>query len=153
MANWLRNFKTKSPIDSSLIKYNSSDSDTRSVKDVLDDAYKASDTYSNVSGNMTVLFGMITNGAKNISLICHVPKSMANVTPSLTYLAGGLRGSGGMIENTSDSGVWTLTNYTVTCEKVDNYTVRIDIAKATAFTNATNNSTLSLKGRLTLTFS
>ena len=153
MANWLRNFKTHNPVDSSLIKYNYSGTDTRSVKDVLDNVYKASDTYSNVGGNMMVLFGMITNGAKNVSLMLRVPKSMANVTPSLTYLAGGLRGSGGMIEGTSDTVAWDLTQYTATCEKVDDFTIRIDIAKTTAFTNATNNSTLSLKGRLTITFS
>lgn len=36
MANWLRNYKTHAPVDSSLIKYNSSDDDTSSVKDKLD---------------------------------------------------------------------------------------------------------------------
>ena len=36
MANWLRNYKTHAPVDSSLIKYSDSDSDTNSVKDKLD---------------------------------------------------------------------------------------------------------------------
>lgn len=45
---WLKNFKTKLPIPASLIKWNSSDEDERSVADVVDSKLNATDLLEKV---------------------------------------------------------------------------------------------------------
>lgn len=157
---WLKNYKTKEPITSDLLKYDSESED--SVKDKLDGTasaseieamllYKAGDTYS-ISAN-SVFPACITASTTVVSIAVRVPKSMANVTPRLTALTGGLRGPSGMVNGSADSTDWTAQGgINITLAKVDDYTLRVDLAKSTAFTNVPNNTTLSLKGTIALSF-
>ena len=157
---WLRNYKTKEPITADQLKYSSTSED--SVADALEGKaneadieslllYKAGDTYSI---NTNAIFpACITASTTVVSIGVHVPKSMRDVTPRLTALTGGLRGPSGMVNGSSDSTDWlTQSGITATLMKNDDYTVRVDLTKTSAFTNVPNNTTLSLKGTIALSF-
>jgi uncharacterized surface protein with fasciclin (FAS1) repeats len=58
-----------------------------------------------------------------------------------------------MVNGSSDSTDWlTQSGITATLMKNDDYTVRVDLTKSSAFTNVPNNTTLSLKGTIALSF-
>lgn len=157
---WLRNYKTREPITADQLKFNSTSEN--SIADELGGKaneadinsmffFKSGDTYS-LSTN-AIFPACITAGTTVVSIGIHVPKSMANVTPRLTALTGGLRGPSGMVNGSSESTDWTTqSGITVTLAKNDDYTLRVDLTKTTAFTNVPNNTALSLKGTISLSF-
>lgn len=127
-------------------------SDSAAWRTALGLTYAANDTYS--SGT-TIIGGIVTNNAKRLLIIATVDKSLENITTvTVTDLHGHTAGVAGVIDgNSSASGdLKNKSGYTVTATKINNNTVRIQIDKSTALTNATTATPFALYGYFTLKF-
>lgn len=116
--------------------------------------YKSGDTFEIPSSGIRANFsGLITNGTKTISIMISLPKMLHNISSvTVSSCAGGLRGTSGYIDGTTDS-TNLLNNYTITASKVLPCYIQLNIAKSSAFTNVSNNTPVNFNGFLTLQFS
>lgn len=98
--------------------------------------YAANDTYSESS---TALDGIIRNGSTKYMLRVTLPKSMENVTPSVTALTGWIASKDGFIASSGNDTNWiSMSGATVTATKKSNNTVMIVIDTDSVLTNAVN---------------
>ena len=114
--------------------------------------YAANNTYS--SGT-TIISGVVTNNAKRLLFIVTVDKSLENIsTVTVTDLHGHTAGVAGVIDGNSAASddLKNKSGYTVTATKINNNTVRIQIDKSTALTNATTATPFAFYGYFTLKF-
>lgn len=137
------------------------------VHPLVDNAYKAGDTFSASTINMA---GTLSNSTKSILLTVVVPKSLQNISSvTVTSLKGGIRSYfGGYLGSGNADSPWvTATSFelvgasgtTMTAKKTSDNTVLIDIYSTTAYTQGTtttamaNNVALTFYGSVTMTFS
>ena len=114
--------------------------------------YAENDTYS--SGT-TIISGIVTNNAKRLLFIATVDKSLENIsTVTVTDLHGHTAGVAGVIDGNASASdnLKNKSGYTVTATKINNNTVRIQIDKSTALTNATTATPFAYYGYFTLKF-
>ena len=127
-------------------------SDPAAWRSALELCYAANDTYS--SGT-TIIGGVVTNSAKRLLFIATVDKSLENIrTVTVTDLHGHTAGVAGVIYGNTSASVdlKNKSGYTVTATKINNNTVRIQIDKSTAFTNASTATPFTIYGYFTLKF-
>lgn len=118
------------------------------------ETYLSGDTFQVCSSdiNETSFFttGTITNSATKIFFSITTPKSMENVTPSVTSLKENFRQWNNYV--TKDS--WTnggtqlvgVSEYTVTCQKTNDYYLTISIVKSSRFKDAiVNNAPIAME--------
>lgn len=118
---------------------------------VSDLFYSSGNTY-NVDN--IVMPGHITSSSTTIQVTINVPKRLDNITSisctSLSVESRGIKGylnsASGFIEYVGNS------NYRFHCTKLSENTVGIAIIKSSAFTNCTNNTPVTLWGKVSLTF-
>ena len=91
--------------------------------------------------------GMLSGGAEDVNFSVVLPKSMANVTPSINELKTNIRVSaGGYLFGSFVSGGYNVlgdSTLTVSINKINDYMVRIIITKSSAF-STTNNTPLAV---------
>lgn len=116
--------------------------------------YKAGDTYDTTRTNSPVMNGFITSGGKIVRIALTVPKSLKNIsTITCSKLTAEARSGKGYLNNESGFVNFKGSGYTVTCYKVDEHNIYINIEKSTAYTNADNNTLISFNiGDIVLTF-
>lgn len=106
--------------------------------------------------NQVPLSGFVTSSTKICNFNLPMPKSLANISSiNVTVCKGGIRTTaGGYLNGGSDSSDWVNTSgITVTANIVTNNLLNLRIQSTNAFTNASNNTPLSLWcNPLTLTF-
>lgn len=129
------------------------------ILDLISDMYyKSGDTFVIAGSNGGVpINGYITSSTKHARFMVPVDKSLKNIsTITCTALVGGVRVSGGgYMDSSTDSTDWlTKSDISLTITKASDRLVQLDIVKSAAFTNATNNSVVSMAAvNLTLEFS
>ena len=125
-------------------------SDSAAWRRALGLTYAKNDTFATLTvGSFN---GYVTSSTKTIYFMVVVDKSLEDIsTISVTQCIGAIRGVSGYVDGSSSSTDWT-TGYTIATAKVSNHCVRIAITKSTAFTNVTNNTTLSADLDVTLKF-
>ena len=121
---------------------------------ILDEMYfKDGDT---LNINQVPLSGFVTSSTKICNFNLPIPKSLANISSiTVNTCKGGIRTTaGGYLNGGSDSSDWVNTSgITVTANIVTNNLLNLRIQSTNAFTNASNNTPLSLWcNPLTLTF-
>lgn len=127
-------------------------SDSSAWRTALGLTYAANDTYS--SGT-TIISGIVTNNAKRLLFIATVDKSLGNIsTVTVTDLHGHTAGVAGVIDGNASASddLKNKSGYTVTAAKINNNTVRIQIDKSTALTNASTATPFTIYGYFTLKF-
>lgn len=106
--------------------------------------FKANDTLT-LDG--ATVCGMLSGGSEDINFSIVLPKSMANVTPSITELRTNIRHSqGGYVFGSYVSGgynVLTDSSLSVSINKINDYMLRVIITSTTAF-SVTNNTPLAV---------
>lgn len=127
----------KSVVNSNYLEYANK---TDEIKD--DIFYKAGDTYSAVE---IVFGGHITSSSSNVQFSIPLPKRTTNITSAtITNLTARIRGISGYLNNNSSATNYVgLSGYTVSYTLQDNI-ISINITKSSAYTNATNNTPLSV---------
>lgn len=124
-----------------------------SINEKLIPKYEVGDTFSAVYMTMT---GFITSSTTIASVMIYLDKPLSDdikwITCSHFYVearggSGYLNGAGGFIEYAGKSG------YTITCVKGSSNSVRISVAKSSAYTNVSNNTVICFQGEVKLTFS
>lgn len=104
--------------------------------------YKAGDTFSATD---IVAGGNITSGSSNVQFSIPLSKNTRDLTGvSITNLTARIRGINGYLNNNSSATNYVgLSGYTVS-STIQNNMISINIAKSSAYTNATNNTPLSI---------
>ena len=106
--------------------------------------FKAGDTFT-LDG--ATVCGMISGGSEDVNFTIVLPKSMANVIPSITELRSNIRiPAGGYLFGSFVSGGYNvLTDSTlyVAINKINDYMLRVIITKSSAF-SVTNNTPLAV---------
>lgn len=112
--------------------------------------YSSGDTLAH--GSLVPYAGLITTSATMVIFSVPLPKSMANVDVAVDSLIGGIRGVSGYVDGTTDSTDLLSMGYTVSATKSDDRTVRIILTKTSAFTNAANNTPVTVYAKVGLSF-
>lgn len=115
--------------------------------------FSLGDTYS--SGSYITCAGFVTTSDTRIMFDVHLTRSIAKLTDptiTITMLRGYIRGIGGYVDGSTEID-FLSSGYTLTATVVDNKTVRVQIDKSSAFTNATNNTPVTAFVRVGLSFS
>lgn len=112
--------------------------------------YAAGDTYTTGSGLMPYA-GIITGDAQDCTFTIPLPKPITASTATLTTLTGAIRGTSGYVDSTSNA-TNLLTTYTVTAGIYGGF-LRVQISKASAFSNVTNNTPVTLYAKVAVSFS
>ena len=98
--------------------------------------------------------GMITTSSKWVVFSVPLPKSMANISSvTVTSLVGSMRGVSGYLDGTTDETNLLSMGYTVSTTISDDRMLRILLSKTSAFTNATNNTPVTVYAKVGLSFS
>ena len=97
------------------------------------------------STNRMILSGMLTNSSKEFWFSVPLPKSMKNVTPSLSVLKVNVRKANGgyLLSSSIVSGGYDVlndSNMTVTAVKSFGNMLTIEVAATTAWSDVTNNT-------------
>lgn len=135
------------------------------VKDIISKVIKSlyiplkNDLYfkkGEVYNAYTITHGFISNSGKDLYITTSLPKSMKNISSiTVNTVTGDMRAKSKYIGATAATGtVNFLSGASTAAYKIDNYNVRITMAKSSAYTNGStvNNSAISFIGTLKLTF-
>ena len=117
----------------------------------LGNVYRNGDTFS-VQANYC---GYISSGTTSCGFLVIFDKPLSPDITTLTIntLVGGIRGTLGYVDGTSNN-TNLLANYTCSLTKIANNMARLVISKGSVMSNATNNTPVNLYGgTLTVTFS
>lgn len=120
----------------------------KKLKELIDDTYyKPGDTINQTTA--IDCSGCVTSATKSILVTMTVSKSLANIkTVACTALTAEARGLLGYINSTSGFFNFKGTEgYTITCEKVSNYSILVRINKTEVYTNVNNNTPVTLRIR------
>lgn len=121
---------------------------------IADGFYASGDTFSNTGSSDLYLdlAGVVSSGTKRILFMVTTPRSMANISMiTVNSLKGGIRGSNGLVDGTTDSSDLSSL-YTVAAQKATDNVIRITLAKSTEFTNVSNNTPIVVHVAMALTF-
>lgn len=115
--------------------------------------YKAGDTVT--LGPVYVSGGSITGGTAAVTAGIEFPKRLDKITTvSCTKCYTYLRGINGYINSDSSRRDFVgRSGYTVACEITGSNSIRLAINKSSAYTNATNNTPITLDGEFVFSFS
>lgn len=103
--------------------------------------------------------GILTSAQRRVTFSIPVPKSMANVTPTITKLTENIRTINGtyLFHSSYINGGYELTNnsqFTVTCVKTTDTLLNVTVLRNTSTTSAPNNTPLGIEiNAMTISFS
>ena len=118
------------------------------------ETYLSGDTFQVCSGtaNETSFFttGTITNSATRILFTITTPKSMQNVTPSVSSLKENFRQWNNYVTKdgwvTGGTQLVGASGYTVTCQKINDYYLTVLVEKSSRFKDAiVNNAPIAME--------
>lgn len=116
------------------------------------------DRYYKVGDNITlpyyIINGFITSATTEVVLSLKLQKSLAKIsTISVTSFNAELRGISGYLNSTAGYVQYVgLSGYTVSAYKESSEIAYIKIVKSSAFTNTSNNTPVSARAAISLTF-
>lgn len=114
--------------------------------------YRAGNGFTTTS--YMIASGDITSSNKIIRIICSVPANMANVTPNLVSLTGVFRGIDGYVNSQSSGINWaSQSGITTAVEKCSDFHLLITLSNSSAYTNVTNNTPITFRGVISISFS
>lgn len=122
---------------------------------VLDEFYSPGDVIS-LGGQSwptaKMLEGFITSSACDVVVNLQTPKNLRFISSiSCSSFIVEARGIAGYLNSKSGYNEYVgVDGYTVTCYKIDDYSIKIRINKSTAWTNTTNNTPVALMGQIDL---
>lgn len=129
---------------------------TTSISNLRDELFfKNGDTLNVSSGFIS---GFFSSDSKTFHGVFIIPKSMKGLTPTLTGLTGSIRSINGVVDDASANiDFISESAYTVTCEAATDNSLRIKIAKSSAFkygsnTNVSPNTPASFYGVVSASF-
>lgn len=115
--------------------------------------FEVGDVFDYTYGGIMPCAGLVTTSGKDVFFTVTLPKRLDHVSAfTVDTLTGGMRGTSGYVDGTSDSSN-LKSSYTVTGLILDSNNIRIQMTKASAMSNVTNNTPVAVSVRsIKLTF-
>lgn len=138
------------------------DNDMNEIKSVVNDNYdefideifyKSGDEIELGANGGYIINGFLSNSSQDVFFVVPVPKRLDNITSlTLDNLNVRIRGIGGYLNNQSNYVEYTTTaGYSFGIGIASDNAIRIGMSKSSAFSNATNNTPVSIQGYIKIT--